>query len=188
MLWLIIGLILFLGVHSIRLGGDGLRGALVARVGVGRYKGLYSLVSATGLGLIIFGFSRARVEASFIYLPRVGGRHAAMLFTWAAFVSLSAAYISSNHIGRWVRHPMTIGVLLWASGHLLANGALAEVVLFGSFALWSALLIAVAWKRELMERPQPRWSMTLATLGGGTLAWGAFALWLHAWLIGPDIL
>ena len=140
MIILIAGLIIFFGIHLLPT-FSGVRARLVGKFGEKRYKGLYSLAAATGLIVIIVGM----VYRDFIHLwiPPVWGRHAAMALMWPAVILLVASDVSSN-IKRFVRHPMLWGVTLWACAHLLANGDLASLILFGSFGsyalfdMWSA--------------------------------------------------
>ena len=133
MVLLIVGLVLFFAVHvfsSVR----GARQKLIARIGEGPYKGLYSIVSVAGFALIVVGMMKVRpVE---LWTPPEWGRYAAIWFMPFAFISLIAAYVPGN-IKRMTAHPMLWGVTLWALLHLLANGDLAGLLLFGSFGLYS---------------------------------------------------
>ncbi len=133
MVWLIIGLVLFFGTHvfsSMR----GARQKLIARTGEGPYKGAYSLISAIGFVLIVVGMARAQTTA--LWAPPEWGRFAAIWFMPLAFISLVAAYVPGN-FRRMTAHPMLWGVTLWSLLHLLANGDLAGLLLFGSFGLYS---------------------------------------------------
>jgi uncharacterized membrane protein len=184
-LWL--GLALFLGVHSIRLLADDWRSRCIERVGKIVWKVLYSVVSLVGFALIVWGYGVARQQPVQLWSPPAGMPHLAGLLTWLAFVLLAAAYIPRNHFkARW-HHPMLLATKLWALAHLLANGTLAGAWLFGSFLLWAALMFTSSRRRERREgvvEASGVLSRSLASVLVGTLAWAAFAFWLHGLLIG----
>ena len=187
MVYLIAGLVLFLGVHSVRILADGWRTQTLARVGEGAYKGVYSLLALLGFALVIYGFGVARETPVLLWTPPLGMRHAASLFTLVAFILLAAAYVPRNGIKAWVHHPMVLGVKAWALAHLLANGNLAHVLLFGAFLLWGVLDFIASRRRDRAARTQyaaGTWPATAITVAAGGLAWLAFALYLHGWLIG----
>jgi uncharacterized membrane protein len=187
MVYLMAGLVIFLGVHSVRIVADGWRMRTLARVGEGGYKGVYSLLSLLGFALIIYGFGVARETPVLLWTPPVGMRHAASLFTLVAFVLLAAAYVPRNGIKARVHHPMVLGVKAWALAHLLANGNLAHVLLFGSFLAWGVLCFIASRRRDRATGTQyaaGTLSATAITVVAGGLAWMAFALHLHGWLIG----
>lgn len=135
MAMLLTGLLLFFGVHALPMLGGG-RSALVTRFGEPFYKGLFSIVSIAGFVLIVLGFSRAPVIP--LWLPPPWSHGLALLVMPVAFVLLVAAYIPGN-IRRITRHPMLAGVLLWAVAHLIANGDLASLLLFGTFAVYALI-------------------------------------------------
>jgi uncharacterized membrane protein len=187
MVYLIAGLLIFLGVHSVRIVADGWRSAARARLGEGAYKGIYSLLSLAGFGLIIYGFGVARETPVVLWTPPVGLRHAASLLTLLAFVFLTAAYVPHNGIKARFHHPMVLGVMFWALAHLLANGQLAQVLLFGSFLSWGVLDFITSRRRDRATGAQyasGSLPATALTVAAGGLAWMAFALHLHGWLIG----
>lgn len=184
---LIAGLIIFLGVHAIRIVADGWRSRQLARLGEPAWKGLYSVLSLAGLALIIWGYGMARQQPVVLWVPPVGMRHLAALLTLAAFVLLAAAYVPRNAVKARLHHPMVLGVKTWALAHLLANGNLADVILFGSFLAWAVMSFIAARKRDRAAGtayPAGTTGGTVATLAAGSVAWLAFAFWLHAWLIG----
>ena len=133
MVILVLGLVLFLGVHSVRIVADGWRTQMRARLGEGAWKGLYSVVSIVGLGLVVWGYGLARQEPVVLWNPPVAMRHMASLFTLVAFVLLLAAYVPRNVFKARLHHPMVLAVKTWALGHLISNGNLADVALFGGF-------------------------------------------------------
>jgi uncharacterized membrane protein len=187
MIYLVFGLLLFLGIHSTRVFADGWRLRMVARLGDLPWKGFYAALSLTGLALLVWGYAQARQQPVLIWSPPVAMRHIAALLTLFSFVLLAAAYIPANHIKARLHHPMVLATKGWAFAHLLANGNLADVVLFGGFLVWSIVLFASSRRRDRREAkvyPAGRWSATVLTFAVGTLAWAAFALWLHAAWIG----
>ena len=184
---LILGLLLFLGVHSVRLFAESWRGGVRARLGEGAYKGLYTLASVAGLVLIVWGYGLARQQPVLLWLPPVWTRHLAALLTVPAFILLAAAYVPRNSIKAKVHHPMVLGVKVWALAHLLANGTLADVLLFGGFLVWAVLNFRAARQRDRAAQlsvPAGRLGPTLVAVGVGLVAWAAFAFWAHAALIG----
>lgn len=192
---LILGLILFLAPHSVRIVADDWRSAQVARIGLPAWKGLYSVVSIVGLALIVWGYGMARTAPIEVWNPPVFTRHLASLFTLAAFVLLVAAYVPRNRIKAAIGHPMVAGVKLWAFAHLLANGTVADLLLFGSFLVWAIFDFRAARRRD-------RAAAAGATRGGASVgaspslaadvvvvlvgigAWALFAFQLHGWLFG----
>lgn len=184
---LILGLIVFLGVHSVRIVADGWRSAQIARRGLNAWKGLYSLVSLAGFALIIWGYGLARTQPQALWTPPRWAPHLSSLLMLFAFILLVAAYVPSNGIKRWVRHPMLLGVMLWAIAHLLANGTLADLLLFGSFGLWAVLDYIAARRRDHAAGDPPlpgTLAGSLIALVVGVAAWALFAFWAHAWLFG----
>ena len=187
MAYLILGLVLFLGVHSVRIVADDWRTQACARMGEGAYKGLYSLLSLLGFGLIIWGFGVARETPVLLWTPPVGMRHAASLLTLIAFVFLAAAYVPRNGIKAKLHHPMVLGVKSWALAHVLVNGNLAHLVLFGAFLAWAVVDFIAARRRDRAagtQYPAGTVSGTVVAVLVGLIAWAAFAFKLHGLLIG----
>lgn len=187
MILMILGLVLFLGMHSVRIVADDWRTRQRAKLGEGAWKGLYSVVSAAGFVLIIWGYGLARAEPILIWVPPVWTRHAASLLTLIAFVLLAAAYVPRNAIKAKLHHPMVAGVKIWAFAHLLANGTLADILLFGAFMVWAVLAFKSMRTRDRAagkSYPVGQGSATLITVVVGVAGWAAFAFWLHAWWIG----
>ena len=184
---LILGLVLFFGMHSVRVLGEDGRNALRARLGEGGYKGLYTLVSLAGFALIVWGYGAARQAPVQLWVPPVWTRHLAALLTIPAFVLLVAAYVPGNSIKARLHHPMVLGIKTWAFAHLLANGMLAQALLFGSFLVWAALSFRAARQRDRLAQvvyAPGRLGPTLVTVAVGLVAWAAFAFWAHGALIG----
>lgn len=184
---LILGLVLFLGTHSLRMLAADWRQAQVARLGENRWKAGYALVSALGLGLIVWGYGGARLDPLALWLPPPSTRHLAALLTLPVFVLLVAAYLPGSHIKAAIGHPMVAGVKLWALAHLLANGNLADVVLFGAFLAWAVVNFVSARRRDRRDGrtyPVCCWTRDATVVALGLLAWTLFALYGHRWLIG----
>lgn len=184
---LILGLVLFLGVHSVRIVADGWRSAFIAQRGLGAWKGLYSIASLVGFVLIVWGYGQARQQPVLLWTPIPGAAHAAALLTLVSFILLAAKDVPGNGIKARVHHPMILGVKVWAFAHLLANHTLADLLLFGSFLVWSIASYAAARRRDRAAGtvyPPDRGSRTLLTVVAGAAVWAVFAFWLHGWLIG----
>ena len=183
MAFLILGLVLFLGVHSVRIVSEDLRTAQIARLGENGWKGLYSLASIAGFALIVWGFGQARQQPLVLWATPPWLMHIAALLTLPAFVLIAAAYVPGNGIKARLHHPMVLGVKVWAFAHLLANNTLAEMLLFGSFLVWAALSLRAARARDRAAGTQyapGRASRTLATIAIGVVAWAVVAFWAHA--------
>jgi len=150
-LLLIVGLIVFLGVHSVRVLIPEWRLQFINDKGEIAYKVLYSVLSLAGLVLLIIGYGQTRAAPQFIWFPPVAMAHVGSLLMLVAFVLLAAAYIPGNLIKATVGHPMVLGVKVWAFAHLLANGRLGDIILFGTFLLWSVLLYVRSRKADRLQ-------------------------------------
>jgi len=188
MILLLLGLVLFLGIHSVRIAADGPRARFIAGRGLPAWKGLCSVIAIAGLVLICIGFGQARQQPVLLWSPPRWTHDLAALLTLLAFVLLAAAQVPANGIKSRVKDPMILGVKSWAAGHLLANGTLADMVLFGSFLAWSVLGFRAARQRRRASAeaaiPAPRRGRTAITVVAGGLAWMLFAFYLHLRLIG----
>lgn len=186
---LIVGLIVFFAAHSFTTLREA-RAGLVARLGEGPYKIAHSLVSLAGLVLIIWGFGTYRAEGYIpLWDPPIGLRHAATLLLLPAMVLLAAAYAPAGLIKGVTQHPMLTGVKLWAFAHLLANGDLGSVILFGTFLAWAAYdRIAVKRREGGTVRVRTGWNRgDWIAVGLGAFAWIAFIGGLHRWLFGVGV-
>lgn len=184
---LLIGLVLFLGVHSTRVFAEGARRRWIDRLGEKPYKALYSVLSLAGFVLLVWGYGLARQDPVVLWTPPRAMNHVAALLVLVAFVLLPAAYVPRNAIKARLHHPMVLGVKLWAFAHLLANGTLADVLLFGSFLLWAVLSFRAARQRDRANRVEYAAGTvagTASTIVIGVIAFLVFAFWGHAWLIG----
>lgn len=185
MVELVIGLVLFLGVHSLRIVAEGWRSQVIAARGEGLWKGAVALLSLLGLVLIVRGYGAVRLDPVALWTPWAGGRHLAALLTLIAFVLLAAAYVPGNAIKAKVGHPMILGVKVWALAHLLANHTLADLLLFGGFLLWAVIDFRSARRRPAVASAVPvSASRTAITVAVGVVAWALFAFWAHGVLIG----
>ena len=184
---LLLGVVLFLGVHSARIVADGARTRFIARRGEGPWKGLYSLASALGLVLIVWGYGQARLQPTVLWTSPGWTRPLASLLTLVSFVLLAAAYVPRNGIKARLHHPMVLGVKAWALAHLLANNTAADVLLFGGFLLWAVFSFRAARARDRVAQvayPPGTTAATLTTVAAGVLAWAVFAFWAHGALVG----
>lgn len=187
MQWLILGLVIFLGVHSVRIVADDWRTRTIAAWGEMRWKGLYAALSLLGFALIVWGYGQTRLMPVTVWHPPLPMRHVAALLTLISFVMLVATYVPGNAIKARLGHPMVLGVKVWALAHLLANGQLADMVLFGAFGVWAVLSFRSARQRDRVHPPRPQASSLAATgltVLLGVAAWAAFAFWGHRVLIG----
>ena len=187
MTYLILGLAIFLGVHSVRIFGDGWRTSMRNQHGENTYKGVYSVLSILGFALVIWGFGVAREAPVQLWMPPRGMRHAASLLTLVSFILLAGAYVPRNFFKARFHHPMVLAVKVWALAHLMSNGNAAHVLLFGAFLAWAVLSFVAARKRDRLLNTvyaPATTSGTLITVVAGSLAWAAFALYLHGMLIG----
>jgi uncharacterized membrane protein len=183
---LIAGLLLFLGMHFTGILADDWRQTMIRKMGPGSWKLLYSAVSVAGLILIIIGYGAARTDPVFLWAAPVWTRHLAMPLTLVAFILLAAAYVPQNRIKARLGHPMLAAVKIWAFAHLLANGTLADVLLFGSFLVWAIAGFAVLRRRDRANGVIRTGAIKgdILTLVAGIVAWAVFAMALHAVLIG----
>lgn len=185
---LVLGLILFLGVHSVSIFSPGFREGAAARLGEWTWKGLYSVVAVAGLILIIAGYGEARVDPRFLYRSPDWLRHLTSLLTLVVFPLFLAAYLPGK-IQRAFRHPMLVAVKVWAAAHLLVNGTLADVILFGGFLAW-AVADRISLKRRrprpIPQLPRTAWN-DAAALVGGLAIYVVFVTWAHPVLIGVPV-
>lgn len=182
---LILGLVLFLGVHSVSIIAPSWRDAMAARLGAGVWKGLYSVVALAGFLLMWSGYSLARLDPVILYVPPAGLRHVAGLLMLPVFPLLLATYLPGRLQGL-AKHPMLVALKLWALAHLLANGMLADVLLFGSLLAW-AVADRISLKRRAPRAhpalPRLSFNDAIAVVGGLAL-YGLFVGGWHLRLFG----
>ena len=183
---LITGLILFLGIHSSRIFAENMRLSLINKLGAYGWKGIYSLVSLVGFVFIIYGYGIARESPVILWNPPAWTRHLAALLTLPAFVMIAASQIPGTYLRAKLKHPMVLGVKLWAIAHLLANGTVHDTVLFGTFLLWAVLSFRAARQRDRaagITYPAAGAMRDVIAVVVGVGAWAAFAFYLHgAWI------
>lgn len=178
------GLLIFLGIHSVRIATPHVRERFVGAYGEGRWKAAYSLVAVLSLIWMISGYQDAKIALGFIWAPPVWTRHLAILLMLFSLIALVAAYVPSRIKAR-LKHPMLVATKIWALAHLLANGFTVHVILFGAFLVW-----AVADRISVKRRGEPDpaapddWRGDIVALVGGTVLWLVLLLWLHEWLFG----
>ena len=188
MIVFIAGLILFLGIHSVSIVAPGWRQAQVAQRGEGAWKGIFSIVSAVGLALLIMGYGMARGEPIVLYTPPAALRHLALLVMLPVFPLLFASYLPGR-IRSAAKHPFLLATKLWATAHLLANGTLVDVLLFSAFLVW-AVADRISVKRrsvaEAHDAPAapPGPMNDLIAIVGGLASYAVIVFWAHRWLIG----
>jgi uncharacterized membrane protein len=188
MLTLILGLILFLGIHSVRIFAPDWRRARIASMGLSKWKGLYSAASLVGLVTIIWGYALARPEAALIYEPPVWMKHVALTLMLFSFVFLAVSQLPAGRIKAWVRHPLLLAVKIWAVAHLLANGDAASLLLFLGILAW-AVIDRISIKRreaagereEIIAGPVTN---DLIAVTAGIAVYGLFVWKAHEWLFG----
>lgn len=189
---LILGLVLFLGTHAFTM-LRGKRAGMIARLGPDRYRIGYTVLSLLGFALMIYGYGQYRAEGYIpVWNPPVWTRHLALLLTLFAFISLAAMGPRPSHIQAAVKHPMLLAVKIWATAHLLANGDLGSILLFGGFLAW-AVAARISLKRRTDEparklpKPAPAgWTRDIVAIVLGTVVWFVFARYLHPLLIGVN--
>ncbi len=188
MLILICGLILFLGMHLTRLLAEQWRAGFIERRGDNAWKAMYSVVSLVGLVLIVYGYGQARQTAPWLWSPPASLTYVAWLLTLISFVLLVASQGPNNPIRAAVGHPMAAGVKIWAFAHLLVNGGLADIVLFGSFLFWAVFLYTASRRRDRRDavvRVSAGGTVaTVRTIAIGVVVWVVFVAWAHRFLIG----
>jgi uncharacterized membrane protein len=187
MIVLVLGLIVFFASHSVRIVAEPWRARRIERLGEKRWKALYSLFSIAGVVLIVWGYGLARADPIVLWQPPLWTRHLAGLLTLPVFVLFAAAYIPGTHIRAKVGHPMLAGIKLWALAHLIANGTLADVLLFGAFLAWAIFDFKAARARDRaagVRYPAVAAARDIKAVVAGLVVWAAFAFYLHGWLIG----
>lgn len=186
---LLLGLVLFLGIHSVRMFSETTRTNFIEQRGAGAWKGLYTVVSLLGFGLIIYGYGMTRADPIYLWHPPASLRMTAGLLLIFSFILLAASKVPNNAIKRRLGHPMIMAVKIWAFAHLLANGKLSDVILFGAFLIWAVLNIISCKRRDRLsgdENPviETSTKATVLTVVVGLLAYVLFAGWLHVLLVG----
>ncbi|WP_028747060.1 NnrU family protein [Rhizobium mesoamericanum] len=185
---LIVGIIIFLGLHLIRVIAPGLRQSMIDSLGENGWKGVYSVVSILSLILLIYGFGQARQVTGVLYTPPVWMAHITLILMLLALICLAASLLPAGHIAVRTKHPMVLSVKIWAFAHLLANGETSSVLLFGAFLAWGVILRIALKRREraggLTLRPFVSGRYDLYAVVIGAVAWALITFKLHELLIG----
>jgi uncharacterized membrane protein len=184
---LILGLVMFLGVHSIRIYADNWRTSMVQRMGPLPWKGLYTILSIVGFVFLVIGFRHARQESLVLYVTPDWMKHVTAVLMMLSMTLFFAPYIPRNWFKAKFHHPQVLAVKTWAIAHLLSVGVLADVVLFGAFLLWAVLSFSAARRRDRANNvvyPPGNAVGTTIAIAVGLVAWSVFALLLHGPLIG----
>jgi uncharacterized membrane protein len=189
----LIGLVLFIGTHSVRIFAEDWRVATRMRLGEKMYKGIYSLASIVGFVLLVYGFSQIRWDSPMLWSPPTAMRHIAVLLMLISLVLLVATYVPNNAFKARLHHPMVLSVKVWALAHVLANGRLADLILFGAFLVWAVLDFRAARQRDrlmaeavqdLPAEDAPVFANNGRVVAIGVVVWLALLLGGHTWLFG----
>lgn len=183
---LLLGLLIFLAIHCLSL-FKSTRDNVVDKLGLVAFRSIYGLIALAALVLISLGYGEARLQPTWIWHPPVGLRHLSSLITLVAMIFLAAQFVPKNAIKARMGHPLFIAVKAWALAHLVSNGTLADLLLFGSFLVWAVVGFIVLRRQDRAANVQPSESalpFTLASVVLGVLIWAAFAFHLHNVLIG----
>ncbi|MEM1283792.1 MAG: NnrU family protein [Pseudomonadota bacterium] len=179
------GLLIFLGIHSVRIAAPSARERFVGSYGEGPWKGVYSLFALFGFVALIYGYQDAKSALGFVWAPPIWTRHLAAVLMLPAMIALVAAYAPPSKLKARLKHPMLVAIKIWALAHLLANGFTVHLVLFGCFLVW-AIVDRISVKRR--GEPDPvapsGWGGDIIVVVIGTLAWVVLLLWAHEWLFG----
>lgn len=184
---LLVGLVLFIGIHSVRIVAPQWRESMMEQLGTRNWRLLHAVVALVGLLTIIMGYGYARYSATWLWVPPVWTRHIAALLVLLAFIFLVIAMMPYSKIKAKVGHPLILAIKLWAFAHLLSNGTSADILLFGSFLVWSVVNYAVSRRRDRKNgvvRTAPSVKYDLLALPIAVVAYGIFAFYLHVILIG----
>jgi uncharacterized membrane protein len=182
----IIGLIIFLGSHSCRIFAEPWRNHMIDRLGEVKWKGLYTIISLVGFIIMVIGYGQARQDTLVLWQPNPFLIYIALALNLIAFMFLASSSPSNNAIRLKLKHPMILGVKVWALAHLLSNGTSVNLILFGAFLIWAVLDFRSARKRPALMPQQAEISTkaTLIAIASGVILWAVFVFGLHQYLIG----
>ena len=185
---LICSIVLFLVLHSLRVFAPRWRQRTIDRMGINAWRGLYSLLSIASLVLLIYAFGASRAETPILYVPPMFMTHITLTLMLISMILLMASILPAGKIAVWVKHPMITSVKIWAFAHLLSNGELNSVLLFGGFLIW-AVLVRISAKRreragEKVVRDFVSTQYDIASVIGGVALYAVILLYLHQMLIG----
>lgn len=184
---LLIGLALFLGAHALALVMPEKRAAFIAARGELAWKAIVALLSLAGFAALVWGYGQARMEPTWLWVSPVWTRHLAALLMLPAMILLVATYVPGTIIKARVGHPMLLATKFWALAHLLANGSLADVVLFGGFLAWAVAGFVIHRRRDRaagVSYPAAGIVRDVIAVVVGLGLYGLFAMKLHVMLMG----
>ncbi|WP_353201672.1 NnrU family protein [Polynucleobacter sp.] len=182
----LIGLVIFLGSHSTRIFAESWRNNMIDRIGEVKWKGLYTIISLIGFIIMVIGYGQARQSTVVLWQPNSFLIYIALVLNLIAFIFLAGSSPSNNAIRLKLKHPMILGVKVWALAHLLSNGTLVNLILFGAFLIWAVLDFRSARKRPVHtpEKAIVSTKATVITIASGIILWIIFIFGLHQYLIG----
>jgi len=183
---LVIGLILFLGPHSLGLIAPAWREGTRARLGEGAYKAAHSIVSLIGIVIMVWGCALASADPAVLYSPAPGLHFVPETLMLVALVLFVASLLPAGHIKRFVGHPLLIATVLWSASHLFVNGDSAGVVLFAAFLVWAAVSLLVVWQKPqpVLRAAPPALGSDIVAVVAGVVLYGALVWRVHFWLFG----
>ena len=182
----LIGLIIFLGSHSCRIFADSWRNQMIDRIGEVKWKGLYTIISLIGFIIMVIGYGQARQNTVVLWQPNAALIYIALALNLVAFIFLAGSSPSNNAIRLKLKHPKILGVKVWALAHLISNGTLVDLILFGALLIWAVLDFRSARKRpvHIPEQAQVSTKATVIAIASGVILWVVFIFGLHQYLIG----
>lgn len=184
---LLLGLILFIGTHSVRIVADDWRTRTRQRIGANRYKAIYSVLTTLGFVLLVWGYGQARHDSRLLWVAPAGLYHATAGLMLVAIMMLMGAHFKRSAISVKLRHPMLWSVVVFSAAHLLVNGRVADAVLLGALGAWGLANLISCYLRDVVQGttyPSPTLKATVLNLIAGAVVYVGFAFWLHEPLIG----
>lgn len=187
MTWLIVGLVVFLGIHMTRVVAEDWRMRMIQRVGAQTWKRTYSAISFVSLAAIIYGFAVARADSAVLWVAPKALVPVTAALMLASMILLAGFHVKRSHVSTISHHPMLWSVVVLSAAHLLVNGRVVDALLFGAFLVWSVVDLISCYGRDArygVAYPQPEARATLINLAMGVAFFAVFAGFLHKLLIG----
>ncbi|BDX02222.1 hypothetical protein MACH16_09700 [Marinomonas pontica] len=188
MLILVIGLVVFFCLHSVRLVAPHWRETIMQQHGAMRWKMRFGMITLLSTAFIVMGYLQMRVEPVWLWFPPVWTRHLAGLLVLVALFFAGSALVPNTTMKKKIGYPMLIAVKIWAFAHLISNGSLADVMVFGSFLVWSIVSFAVYRRRDrkagVIRDFESGVQYDLAAFAFAMVSWFAIAFYLHQAIIG----
>jgi uncharacterized membrane protein len=190
MIIFIMGFIIFFGIHSISLFSRPLRDRLLARIGESKWKGYFTLLAILGLTLLVMGYVEVRKTPTFVYHLPDWFRSLVWILMLPVFPLLILAYLPGT-FREMIPHPMVTSIILWSGSHLLVNGTLGDIILFGMFFIWSIgiYISMVKHPRDggLKQPVSLQMKYDLIAMVTGLILYFSYFLWLHEMIIGMRV-